>query len=96
MGLTIDGKRACYYVTEAMTRRHNDDTIHYYPAIVREDEAGYSPTNYDYGTDFARASETVAELNKELGRSESDVLEIVASSMGAQRRAERPVSSRRR
>jgi hypothetical protein len=79
--MTNDGKRFCYYITEAMTQRHDDGTVHYYPAIVTENEDGYKRTDWDYGTDFKLAQETVISLNAERGISQPEAMEIVASSM---------------
>jgi hypothetical protein len=77
----------CFYLDEAMTMKHADGTHHFYPAIVVENEAGYYRTDYDYGTDFAHAKETVDDLNRERGLSPERVIDIVTSSFRAQRAA---------
>ena len=53
----------------------------YQPSIVEEGEAGHSPTNYFWGHDFDKACEMATLLNKGMGVSEQDAIEIVSSSM---------------
>jgi hypothetical protein len=69
-----------------MYQKHEDGTLHYYPAIVTENEAGYHRTNWDYGTDFKLASEAVDSLNAKREINPDEVNEIVSSSFRAQRK----------
>lgn len=73
----------CYYLIETMTTLHPDGTRHYYPMLGAQDESGYYPTDWDYGTDFARAQEAVIALNARRGVSQDEATAIVASSMRA-------------
>jgi hypothetical protein len=62
MSFTLDGKRICFYISEAMVKSHPDGSRHFYPAIVTEHEPGYSPTDWDFGTNFKLAQEAPTEI----------------------------------
>jgi hypothetical protein len=81
MSFTLDGKRICFYISEAMVKSHGDGSRHFYPAIVTEHEPGYNPTDWDFGTDFKLAQEAVISLNSKRGVSQAEATEIVTSSM---------------
>jgi hypothetical protein len=87
--MEIDGKRICFFIDETMVVKHDDDTRHYYPAIVTENEDGYNRTNWDYGTDYKLAEEAVESLNRKRGISKEEADAIVMSSMFPKTRAVR-------
>lgn len=80
-------KRHAFYVDETMYTPNG-----YVPALVTEDEPGYSPMigtgeharPWYWGTDIATARDLVREANEKLGLSETDARKIVESSIGAQ------------
>lgn len=49
-------------------------------AIVVENESGYHPTDYDWGT-LEQAQEQANKANTDLGLSSRDCIDIVVSSM---------------
>jgi len=69
--------RKVYWIDEACV----DERGHYRPSIVDEDEDFHHPTDYDYGTDYARASEAVDRLNERMGFSKREAAEVVMHSM---------------
>lgn len=84
-------RRTCLWVDETCWTPNG-----YVPALVVEDEAGYTPMMgrgehaqpWYFGRDIDTARKLVAESNAERGLSEQDVDDIVVSSMRAQSRAE--------
>ena len=78
---TIDGKPACLFVTENLTRNHADGERHFYPAFVKAHEPGFAATDWDYGTDYAEAKKAVEAFNAEHGVTKDAALLIVTSSM---------------
>ncbi len=77
----IDGKPACLLVTENFTRQHPDGQRHYYPAFVKAFEAGFTPTDWDYGTDYKAAKAKVDAFNEEHGLTRDAMVLIVTTSM---------------
>jgi hypothetical protein len=71
--------RLCYYIDPSWVNKNGNLT----PAIVQENEAGYHPTYYDWGKDFALAKKCAEDLNTRLGLTKQDVDEIITSSFKA-------------
>lgn len=78
---TIDGKPACLLITESLTRTHADGERHFYPAFVKAFEAGFTATDWDYGTDYPQAQAKVAAFNEEHGIKKEAMMLIVTTSM---------------
>lgn len=78
---TIDGKPACLFVTENLTRTHSDGERHFYPAFVKAFEPGFSATDWDYGTEYGEAQKAVESYNAERGVNADAAMLIVTSSM---------------
>lgn len=78
---TIDGKPACLFITENLTRNNADGERHFYPAFVKAYEPGYSATDWDYGTDYAEAQKAVDSFNAEHGVNKDAAMLIVTTSM---------------
>jgi uncharacterized protein with von Willebrand factor type A (vWA) domain len=78
---TIDGKPACLFITENLTRSHPDGERHFYPAFVKAHEPGYSATDWDYGTDYGEALKAVEAFNTEHGVTRDAAILIVTTSM---------------
>jgi len=73
--------RKALYLDKSMV---NDNGQHV-PVIVVEGTDGYYPTDWEWGTDYAKARGLVDDYNtKTLRLSDIDVLEIVASSIRGQ------------
>ena len=81
----LGDKPFCLYVSEAMTKRHADGSMHFYPGIVVEDEPGYYMTDWDYGIGFADAVAAVIAANAKRGMGQLEAMDILASSMRASR-----------
>jgi hypothetical protein len=77
----INGKPACLFVTENMTRTHADGERHYYPVLVKAFEPGFTATDWDYGTDYAEAQKAVEAFNAEHGVNKDAAIIIVTTSM---------------
>lgn len=60
---------------------------HYYVGVAVENERGYFLTNWDYGTDHAKAEIAVDILNERRGIDTKTILEVTTSSMRAQNEA---------
>jgi hypothetical protein len=78
---TIDGKPACLFVAENLTRPHPDGERHYYPAFVKAFEPGNEATDWDYGADYAEALRQVESFNAEHGVNKDAALLIITTSM---------------
>jgi hypothetical protein len=78
---TIDGKPACLFVTENLTRNHADGERHFYPAFIKAFEPGFTATDWDYGNDFGAAQKAVESFNAEHGVNRDAALLIVTTSM---------------
>ncbi len=78
---TIDGKPACLFVTENLTRNHSDGERHFYPAFVKAFEPGFSATDWDYGTEYTEAQKAVEAYNAEHGVNADAAMLIITSSM---------------
>lgn len=78
---TIDGKPACLFITENLTRPHPDGERHYYPAFVKAFEPGFSETDWDYGADYAVAQKQVDSFNAEHGLNKDAAILIITTSM---------------
>lgn len=78
---TIDGKPACLFLTENLTRPHPGGERHYYPAFFKAFEPGFAETDWDYGADYAEAQKRVEAFNDEHGVSKDAALLIITSSM---------------
>lgn len=73
--------RLAYYIDQTM----HDKSGAWVPAIVEEDDFGYTPVSYRWpGITFEQAKAHVAGMNTDLGLTTEDVLTIVASSFAAQ------------
>lgn len=80
--------RQCFYIPEGQF-----DDNGYIPSLVTENEPGHRPLTgngrfsspWYWGKTYEKAREICAEENKKLGLTEEDVVEIVASSIGASR-----------
>jgi hypothetical protein len=81
-GARTMSKRIVYYIDQTMT----DENGQYVPALVEENEPGYSPTTYKWGTDYAKARQWVDEANEKLGIDHVTAMKIVASSIAAHNR----------
>lgn len=77
----IDGKPACLFITENLTRTHPDGERHFYPAFVKAHEPGFSATDWDYGTDYGAAQQKVESFNAEHGVTKDAAILIVTTSM---------------
>ena len=77
----IDGKPACLFITENLTRPHPNGERHFYPAFVKAHEPGFSATDWDYGTDYAAAQKAVEAFNAEHGVNKDAAILIVTTSM---------------
>lgn len=77
----IDGKPACLFITENLTRNHADGERHFYPAFVKAFEPGFSATDWDYGTDYGEAQKAVESFNAEHGVNKDAAMLIVTTSM---------------
>ncbi|MGH7707861.1 MAG: hypothetical protein ACREQC_11815 [Candidatus Binataceae bacterium] len=77
----IDGKPACLFITENLTRNHPDGERHFYPAFVKAHEPGYSATDWDYGNEYAAAQKAVEAFNEQHGVNRDAAMLIVTSSM---------------
>jgi hypothetical protein len=77
----IDGKPACLFITENLTRTHPDGQRHFYPAFVKAYEPGFSATDWDYGIDYEEARKAVESFNAEHGVNSKAALMIVTTSM---------------
>lgn len=64
--MKLDGVRTIYDVLQTEYQRR-DDGLHYIPVIIKEAVDGYSLTDWDYGTDYERAQDAIAQLNYERG-----------------------------
>jgi len=78
---TIDGKPACLFIAENLTRSHPDGERHYYPAFVKAFEPGFEATDWDYGADYTEAQKQVESFNAEHGVNKDAALLIITSSM---------------
>lgn len=77
----IDGKPACLFITENLTRSHPDGERHFYPAFVKAHEPGFTATDWDYGVDYAEAQKAVEAFNAEHGVNSKAAMLIVTTSM---------------
>lgn len=77
----IDGKPACLFITENLTRIHADGERHFYPAFVKAHEPGFSATDWDYGTDYGEAQRAVESFNAEHGVNRDAAILIVTAAM---------------
>lgn len=77
--------RICYYVDPTITDSNGNIT----PVIVAENEAGYRPTDYDWGKDAALAQRCAEGLNTRMGLTKQDTDDIVASSVRASNEVKR-------
>lgn len=80
--MSLNGKNFAYFICESI--RNADGN--FIPCIAVENEAGYHKTDWEYGKDKSLANEAIDSCNKGLGLTPERAAEIVASSMGAQRR----------
>lgn len=78
---TIDGTPACLIITENLGRTQPNGERRFYPAFVKAFEAGYSPTDWDYGTDYAEALKRVEAFNAEHGVNRDAAYLIATTSM---------------
>lgn len=96
MSQTANTPRACYYIPEDAYVEGRGFRV----AVVTEGQPGYQMTGdwpndgtgvmpYFWGNEIDRAKEIAAQQNRALGHSDKDVIEIMASSMGAQIRQDR-------
>ncbi len=70
-------ERVCYYIVESKPNPFGTGPL---VAIVKENEDGYFPTDFDWGD--KEAAQRIAEtLNLELGLTKDEVGELVGSSM---------------
>jgi len=66
-------QRKCYWAITGTTEKA-------IVGIVVENEKGYYPTDYDWGT-YEQAQEQANTANAEMGLSDRDCIEIITSSM---------------
>ena len=81
---TLDNVPVCFYLDETMTQpvvKDGKTEYHFFPAIVTAFEPGYNRTDWDYGSDFARAHSVVEKLNTERGVTKEAADLIVSTSM---------------
>ena len=74
-------QRICYWIVQSTLNEAGNPTV----ALVKENEGGYYPTDFDWG-DYETARKIANQLNAEVGITEEEAAEIVASSMAAQPR----------
>ncbi|MEV4708213.1 hypothetical protein [Actinoplanes sp. NPDC049316] len=82
----MSGKRHAFYIDETMQTEHG-----YIPSIVNEDEPGHTPLRgngpyaspWYWGHDITTARAIAAKANADLGLTETDVRDIIASSFRA-------------
>ena len=80
------GKRQAFYIDATMHTEHG-----FIPSVVTENEPGHTPMRgngshaspWYWGNDLATARRTAAKANADLGLSDSDVRDIIASSFRA-------------
>lgn len=76
-------RRFCYYVMEGQT----SDDGGYIPSVVFENESGHNPLNsshtWTWGNTMEDAKRYASVANRNLGLTDDDVMNIVASSMRA-------------
>jgi hypothetical protein len=70
-------QRLAYFINESI-RDENGELI---VCIAKEGERGYYRTDWYYGKDIERAQPLVDDLNRRLGLSADDVIQIQASTM---------------
>jgi hypothetical protein len=73
--------RVCYWISPAQC---GSERI--VPSVVRENEAGHTPTDWEWGSNYELAQEVCRKKNEAMGLTAEDVDQIVTSSMfsGAQ------------
>ena len=82
-----NNKRFCYYIMEGQTTIDGG----YIPSMIVENEAGHTPltgpeavgSSWVWAHNFEDAKQYASVMNTQLGLTQDDVMDIVASSMRA-------------
>ena len=70
-------QRLAYIIVDTQ----KDENGEFIPCIIKEDETGYYPTDYHWGTDKKVAQKCADDLNRNMGLTKEDVIDLLLGSL---------------